>query len=135
MGLFDFFKRKKVNKENIKEGFNKEEILKQIWDRWIKNQTQSPLTELLTVVSNLGACGHADFFDFCNENENIANALEVAFPLLPEVIKNNFLKASEYYKSNPEMRDDEEFLERYDNVFYDNEGLIDEVILSLYFKD
>lgn len=135
MGLFDFFKRKKVNKENIKEGFNKEEILKQIWDRWIKNQTQSPLTELLTVVSNLGACGHADFFEFCNENENIAKALEVAFPLLPEVIKKNFLKASEYYKSNPEMRDNEEFLERYDNVFYDNENLLDEVILSLYFKE
>ena len=135
MGLFDFFKRKKLKKESIKEEFNQEEVLKQIWDKWIKNQTQSPLTELLTVVSNLGASGHADFFEFCNENENIANALKVAFPLLPEVIKNNFLNAHELYERSPEMRDDEEFLERYDNVFYDNEGLIDEVILSLYFKE
>ncbi len=129
MGIFDFLKRKKKNAP-----LTDEQILDALWHKWTKNETQSPLTEIMEIISNIGACGHADFFDFCKKEPHLQRDLDVALPLLPEVIKDNILKAKAVFDSTTEEEKGDDFLDEFDDVFYENEDLIDSFLLSFIKK-
>ncbi len=129
MGIFDFFKRKKKNAPPTNE-----EILDALWRKWTKSEIESPLNEIMEVISNIGACGHADFFDFCKKEPQLQKDFDVALPLLPEAIKNNVLKAKAIFDSTPEEEKGDDFLDEFDDVFYENEDLIDNFLLSFIKK-
>lgn len=127
MKFFNLFKKKNKKQDD-------QLLIDVIWQKWIKDDIPSPLFEFMTVVSNLGAGGHNDFFDFCNENQKINQCFIDTFDFFPEKIKNNILKAKEIYDNTPPSDRNDEFLDEYDDYFYENEGDIEEVIISLYRK-
>ena len=121
--MFKLFKKK----EKVLTDKERVDLL---WKLWVKEELPSPVGELLTVISNLGASGHADFFEFCETDKTLANAVEVSFSLLPKLIQKNYAIAKIAYFTTAKEDRGENFLEEYDNVFYDNENLIDGLLLD-----
>ena len=124
MCIFKLFKKKKNTP------LSDEALLDAFWQLWVKNELPSPYFELLTVISNLGALGHADFLNLLAKDDNLKRARSYSFDLLPEVIRTNFKNASQVYLANESRIGDEDFLEEYDDIFYDNEQEIDKLLLS-----
>ena len=127
MKLFNLFKKKEKEPQIL----SNKQLLDKLWKDWVKNQTTSPLTEIMTVVSNLGAGGHAYYFDLCAEDQRYMEALNVAIFHLPNIILDNMVLARREYNSTPKESRGENFLENYDKVFYDNEELLDDLILKI----
>lgn len=127
MKLFNLFKKKEKEPQIL----SNKQLLDKLWKDWVKNQTTSPLTEIMTVVSNLGAGGHAYYFDLCAEDQRYMEALNVAIFHLPNIILDNMVLARREYNSTPKEERGENFLENYDKVFYDNEELLDDLILKI----
>ena len=127
MKLFNLFKKKEKEPQIL----SNKQLLDKLWKDWVKNQTTSPLTEIMTVVSNLGVGGHAYYFDLCAEDQRYMEALNVAIFHLPNIILDNMVLARREYNSTPKEARGENFLENYDKVFYDNEELLDDLILKI----
>ena len=109
----------------------KEQLLDALWKDWIKDKTNPPLTQIMTFIANVGAGGHAQFLDLCEKESKYQQVEQIALPLLPALIqynynqaKNVFINASEEQKNHPS------FLDEYDEIFYDNEEMLDNLLLS-----
>ena len=74
--------------------------------------------------------GHADFFEAREKDKLLLAACEIALPLIPENLKNNFLLAQETYNATKKNEREEDFLESFDEYFYDNDYLLDKLLLS-----
>ena len=127
MKLFDLFKKKEQEPRIL----SNRQLLDQLWHDWVKGKIDSPLSDIMTVVSNVGAGGHAYFFDLCGDDKRFMEALNVAIFHLPKPILNNMVLARREYNSTPKEARGENFLETYDKFFYDNEELLDDLILKM----
>ena len=127
MGLFDFLKKRNKKAE---ESLTIEQRVDNLWQDWIRGKTTQPLTDIMTFLSNLGACGHADFFEICEKDEKLALVANKVLPMLPSVINNNYQTAKKIYLVTPKEKRDEDFLNEYDDFFYDQEELVNDFLLS-----
>lgn len=127
MKLFNLFKKKEKEPRIL----SNRQLLDQLWRDWVKDKIESPLKDIMTVVSNIGAGGHAYFFDLCAEDTRFMQALNVAILYLPKPILDNMILARREYNSTPKHARGENFLENYDQFFYDNEELLDDLILKI----
>ena len=62
MGLFDLFKKKKVELTEEQLKWNK------MWDLWTDGNAESPYAELMTYQSEINNGGHGQYF--CNIENN-----------------------------------------------------------------
>ena len=125
MGLFDIFKKKKVELTEEQLKWNK------MWELWTEEKTKSPYTELMTYQSEINNGGHSQYFCNVDNVSDLKKEMSVLEEILTPLLRENLQKA---YKADlilEEKEDDEkaeEVLEQCDDVFYENEEQINHIL-------
>ena len=121
MGLFDFFKKKKVELPEEAKKWNK------MWDLWAKGKAASPYAELMTYQGEINNGGHDQYFTNVQNTGDLQKEIFVLESILSQNMKDNLRKAYAAYLILEEKEEDEEaeeILGHCDNVFYENEAEI-----------
>lgn len=125
MGLFDIFKKKKVELT--------EEQLKQnkMWELWTEEKTKSPYTELMTYQSEINNGGHSQYFCNVDNVSDLKKEMSELQIILTPILSENLKKAYKAYlilEENEEDEKAEEILEQCDDIFYENEEQINHLL-------
>lgn len=118
MGLFDLFKKKKVELTYEQLKWNK------MWELWEQEKAESPYAELMTYQSEINNGGHGQYFFNVENNGDLNADMTILTTVLSEELVDNLHKAYKAYLILEENEDDEkaeEIIEACDNVFYENE--------------
>jgi hypothetical protein len=123
MSFFDLFKRKK-NEQPIEElQWNK------MWDMWAEEEAASPYAELMTYESEINNGGHMQFFDNVSNTDDLPQTISILYTVLSGTLKQNLENA---YRAYSEQQEDEDTLDEIlnvcDNVFYENESEVEEIL-------
>lgn len=128
MGLFDIFKKKKVELTGEQLKWNK------MWELWTEEKVESPYAELMTYQSEINNGGHSQYFcnveNVCDLQKEMAALEEILTSLLRENLQKAY-KAYQVLEENDDDEETEEILDQCDNVFYENEEQIN-LILQEY---
>ena len=124
MGFFGLFKKKKVELTEAQLKLNK------IWELWAEDKAESPYAELMTYQSEVNNGGHSQYF--CNV-ENVGDLQKEMAELgrvLPFDLNENLQKAYQAHLILEKTEDEkaEEIMERCDDVFYENEQIINQFL-------
>ena len=125
MGLFDVFKKKKVELTEEQQKWNK------MWDLWAEGEAISPYAELMTYQGEINNGGHDQYFTNVENTGDLKKEMSALEKMLSPKLKNNLQKAYEAYLVLEEKEEDEkaeEILEQYDDVFYENEEEINRIL-------
>ena len=125
MGLFDCFKKKKVELTEDQRKWNK------MWDLWVDGQVDSPYGELMTYQSEINNGGHHQYFTNVENTGDLQKEMMVLETVLSPKLKGNLKQAYKAYlrwEANEEDEEAEEILEQCDDVFYANEEEINHVL-------
>ena len=125
MGLFDIFKKKKVEltKEQLK--WNK------MWELWTEEKVDSPYAELMTYQSEINNGGHDQYFTNVENTSDLNKEISALEQILSAELKNNLNKAYKAYlilEKKEEDEEAEETLEQCDDIFYENEEEINRLL-------
>ena len=137
MGLFDFFKKKKVqpaDEQPDDEQQNYEQTnFDKLWDMWTEEQAPSPYAELMTYQSEINNGGHDQYFLNVDNVSDLQKQMETLDGILPDMLKANLKRAYDAYlvlESNEDDEEASEILEQCDDVFYENESEINNILES-----
>lgn len=125
MGLFDLFKKKKVELTEEQRKWNK------MWDLWVEGQADSPFAELMTYQSEINNGGHDQYFTNVENTGDLQKEMIALETVLSSKLKENLKKAYEAYLISEDNEGDEqaeEALEHCDDVFYENEEEINRTL-------
>ena len=128
MGLFDIFKKKKVELTDEQLKWNK------IWELWTEEKADSPYAELMTYQSEINNGGHSQYFCNVDNVSDLQKEMSALEKILTSHLHKNLQKAYKAYLILEENEDDEkaeEILEQCDDNFYENEEQIN-LILQEY---
>ena len=118
MGLFDLFKKKKVELTEEQRKWNK------MWELWVEGQPDSPYAELMTYQSEINNGGHGQYFANVENTGDLQKEMMALETVLSSKLKENLKKAYEAYLVLEDTEGDEQAeaaLEQCDDVFYENE--------------
>ena len=123
MCILDIFKKKEEIPEEVQK-WNK------MWDLWTEEQIESPYKELMTYQSEINNGGHSQYFCNIESISNIEDELKKIKSILPQNLIDNLNKA---YKANQILENEENeeaetIIEECDNIFYENENLINDLL-------
>ena len=127
MGLFDIFKKKKVEATEEQLKWNK------MWELWTEEKAVSPYAELMTYQSEINNGGHDQYFTNVENTGDLKKEISALDQILSEKLKDNLNKAYKAYLVLEEKEEDEkaeEALERCDDVFYENEEEINRALVE-----
>ena len=125
MGLFDIFKKKKVELTEEQLKWNK------MWELWTEEKVESPYAELMTYQSEINNGGHSQYFTNVENTGDIKKDMSALEAILSKKMNTNLKKAYKAYLVLEEKEEDEkaeEILEQCDNVFYELEEEINHVL-------
>ena len=125
MGLFDIFKKKKVELTEEQLKWNK------MWELWTEEKAESPFAELMTYQSEINNGGHSQYFTNVENTGDIQKDMSSLETILHKKMNTNLKKAYKAYLVLEEKEEDEkaeEILEQCDNVFYELEEEINHVL-------
>lgn len=125
MGLFDVFKKKKIELTEEQLRWNK------MWDLWVEKKAETPYAELMTYQSEVNNGGHAQYFTNVENAGDIQKEMSALEQILSERLNSNLKRAYKAYLVLEEKEDDEkveETLEQCDDVFYENEEEINHAL-------
>ena len=128
MGLFDIFKKKKVELTEEQQTWNK------MWELWTEENVESPYSELMTYQSEINNGGHSQYFCNVENVSDLQKEMSALEEILTSLLRENLQKAYKAYqllKENDDDEEAEEILDQCDNVFYENEEQIN-LILKEY---
>lgn len=131
MGLFDFFKKKKVKLTEEQLKWDK------MWELWIEEKSTSPYTELMTYQSEINNGGHNQYFTNVENTGDLKKEISALKQILSAELKENLNKAYKAYLILEEKEEDEEAeetLEQCDDVFYKNEEEINRLLEEYAYK-
>ena len=99
-------------------------------DLWVEEKLESPYSELIEYLNGINGEGHFCHFDNVSDNGNLRKYVKTLMNILPEPLKSNILLAYKAYMVNPDDVSDEnnEILNNCDNVYYENEELVNEIL-------
>ena len=129
--FFDIFRRKKnkaIGEDVISEA---DEKWNRIWDLWAEGEIESPYNELMTYQSEVNNGGHHQYFLNTENNGDVRKDIDALCTILSSVLTENIQTA---FKSYVELEQDknieanEEILEKCDDVFYENEEMINGIL-------
>ena len=129
--FFDIFRRKKnkaIGEDVISEA---DEKWNRIWDLWAEGEIESPYNELMTYQSEVNNGGHHQYFLNTENNGDVRKDIDALCTILSSVLTENIQTA---FKSYVELEQDknieanEEILEQCDDVFYENEEMINGIL-------
>ena len=124
MGIFDIFKKKKVEPLTAEERWNR------IWELWEIGDLPSPLENLLTYESEVNNGGHSQYFFNVANCGDLAVEVEAVLSMLPEPLRENLARGYAAFSEQDDISDDvnDELFEECDDVFYEHEQLIIDMI-------
>ena len=125
MGLFDIFKKKKVELTEEQLKWNK------MWEMWTEEKVDSPYAELMTYQSEINNGGHDQYFTNVENTSDLNKEISALEQILSAELKNNLNKAYKAYlilEKKEEDEEAEETLEQCDDVFYENEEEINRLL-------
>ena len=118
MGLFDIFKKKKVELTEEQLKWNK------MWDLWTEGEADSPYAELMTYQSEVNNGGHGQYFCNVENTGDLKKEMSALSSVLSDKLVENLNRAYEAHLILDKNEDDEkaeEILENCDSVFLENE--------------
>ena len=120
MGLFDIFKKKKVELTEEQLKWNK------MWELWTEEKTKSPYTELMTYQSEINNGGHSQYFCNVDNVSDLKKEMSALEEILTPLLTENLQKAykADLILEEKEDEEAEEILDQCDDVFYENEEQI-----------
>ena len=120
MGLFDIFKKKKVELTEAQLKWNK------MWELWTEEKTKSPYNELMTYQSEINNGGHSQYFCNVDNVSDLKKEMSALEEILTPLLRENLQKAykADLILEEKEDEEAEEILEQCDDVFYENEEQI-----------
>ena len=120
MGLFDIFKKKKVELTEEQLKWNK------MWELWTEEKTKSPYTELMTYQSEINNGGHSQYFCNVDNVSDLKKEMSALEEILTPLLRENLQKAykADLILEEKEDEEAEEILDQCDDVFYENEEQI-----------
>ena len=123
MGLFDIFKKKE-------KPLTAEEKWNRMWELWEIGDLQSPIKNLMTYESEVNNGGHSQYFFNIANCGNLAMEVEIVLSILPEPLRENLNRAYTAFASQKDIcdEDNDQLLEECDDVFYEHEQLIIDII-------
>lgn len=127
MGLFDLFKKKKVELTEEQLKWNK------MWDLWTDGKAESPYAELMTYQSEINNGGHSQYFFNIENNDDLSKEMSALENILSDKLVDNLHKAYKAYlilEENEEDEKAEEIMEQCDDMFYKNEEEINNKLQS-----
>ena len=125
MGLFDIFKKKKVELTEEQQKWNK------MWELWTEEKVETPYAELMTYQSEINNGGHSQYFTNVENIGDLQKEMSALEQILSKKLGTNLKKAYKAYLVLEENEDDEkseETLEQCDDVFYENEEEINQAL-------
>ncbi len=124
MGLFSFFKKKEVKLTEEQRKWNK------MWELWTEEKADSPYAQLMTYQSEINNGGHDQYFTNVENTADLQNEMSILEKILPVIHKDNLRKAYKAYLILEEREDElaEKTLERCDDVFYENEAELNDIL-------
>ena len=125
MGLFDVFKKKRVELSEDQHKWNK------MWELWVEGAAESPYAELMTYQSEISNGGHDQYFTNVENTGDLQKEISELDTVLSEKLKENLQKAYQAYLLLEEQGNGEyteETMEECDNVFYENEEEINQIL-------
>lgn len=124
MGLFDFFKKKKIEPTEEQLKWNK------MWELWAEGHADSPYAELMTYQSEINNGGHSQYFDNVSNVSDLQKETLLLKTVLPPQLRETLEKAYETFLLTEEKIDKkaEEILEQCDDTFYKNEEEINRIL-------
>ena len=144
MGLFDFFKKKKeelpakqqeekidASEREATSDAVEEDKWDRMWELWGEGQAASPYAEVLTYQSEINNGGHDQYFFNIENTGDLKKELAVLNSVLPELLKKNLNAAYKAYVALQKNEDDEKaeaILNQCDEVYYENEEALDDVL-------
>ena len=124
MGLFDFFKKKRVELTEKQKKWDK------MWNLWVEEKVDSPYLQLMTYQSEVNNGGHDQYFTNVENTGNLQEELSVLKTILSKKLANNLQKAYQAYlvleKENDETA--EAMIGQCDDVFYESEEEINRIL-------
>ena len=125
MGLFDIFKKKKIELTEEQLRWNK------MWDLWVEGKVDSPFSELMEYQSQVNNGGHDQYFTNVENVGDLKKEMSALQQILSAKLKDNLNKAYKAYLVLKEKEADEkaeEILEQCDDAFYENEQEINHLL-------
>ena len=122
MGVFDFFKKNKVELNEELKKWDK------MWELWMEGQADSPYAELMTYQGEVNNGGHSQYFTNVENITDLQQEISILETILPIKHLNNFQTAHKAYIALEEDEHAAEVLERCDDVFWENEEEINRIL-------
>ena len=123
MGLFDIFKKKKA-------ALTTDQKLDKMWDLWAINKLDLPCAKLMKYESEVNNGGHSQYFFNVANCGDLAVEVEAVLSMLPEPLRENLARGYAAFSEQNDISDDVnvELFEECDDVFYEHEQLIIDII-------
>ena len=123
MGIFDIFKRKKA-------ALTTDQKLDKMWDLWAINKLDLPCAKLMKYESEVNNGGHSQYFYNVANCGDLAAEVEAVLSMLPEPLRENLARGYAAFSEQNDISDDvnDELFEECDDVFYEHEQLIIDII-------
>ncbi len=121
MGLFDLFKKKKVELTEEQLKWNK------MWELWTQEEADSPYSELMTYQSEINNGGHGQYFCNIENSGNLQKEMSMLSSALSDMLVDNLNKAYKAHLLLEENADDEKaesIIKQCDALFFENEDEI-----------
>lgn len=118
MGMFDLFKKKKVELTEEQLKWNK------MWDLWTQGEADSPYAELMTYQSEVNNGGHVQYFCNVDNTGELKKEMSALSTVLSDKLVENLNRANKAHLLLAENEDNEkaeEIAEQCDALFFENE--------------
>lgn len=123
MGLFDIFKKKKTT-------LTTDQKLDKMWELWADDKLNLPCARLMKYESEVNNGGHSQYFFNIANCGDLAVEVEAVLAMLPEPLRENLARGYAAFSTQEDISDDinDELFEECDDVFYEHEQLIINII-------
>ena len=123
MGIFDIFKKKKAVPTT-------DQKLNKMWDLWADGKLNLPCAKLMRYESEVNNGGHSQYFFNVANGGDLAVEVEAVLSMLPEPLRENLARGYAAFSEQNDISDDinDELFEECDDVFYEHEQLIIDII-------
>lgn len=131
--FFDLFKRKKKNTVENTALSEDDKQWNKMWELWANGEIKSPYNELMTYQSEVNNGGHSQYFVNTENTDDIDKEMSVLNDILPAVLKENLQTAYQAHlllEQDETNEEAESVLEKCDDVFYENEKEINDILES-----
>ena len=122
MGIFDIFKKKTA--------LTTDQKLDKMWDLWAVNKLDLPCAKLMKYESEVNNGGHSQYFYNVANCADLAVEVEAVLSMLPEPLRENLARGYAAFSEQDDISDDvnDELFEECDDIFYEHEQLIIDII-------